>query len=95
MTDSEVAEFLSLGVNMYLACLTPEGYPYATVCWHEWRDGYFAPFSSVDRFVLTLFPLAGWLASRLAPRPFALWIAVSSALMVGAAAVHLSGGWVG
>jgi len=41
MTDSEVAEFLSLGVNMYLACVTPEGYPYATVCWHEWRDGYF------------------------------------------------------
>ncbi len=61
----------------------------------EWRDGYFAPFSSVDRFVLALFPLAGWAASRLAPRQFAGWITVSSALMTGAAAVHLSGGWVG
>jgi nitroimidazol reductase NimA-like FMN-containing flavoprotein (pyridoxamine 5'-phosphate oxidase superfamily) len=41
MTTEEVDEFLGLGVNMYLACLTEKGEPYITVCWHEWRDGYF------------------------------------------------------
>jgi Gpi18-like mannosyltransferase len=65
------------------------------LCTPEWRDAYFAPFSSVDRFVLALFPLAGWAAGRLAPRPFTVWLLLSSALMTGAAAVHLSGGWVG
>ena len=81
--------------------LTPQvavyvaGFWVLVLCTPEWRDGYFAPFSSVDRFVLALFPLAGWVAGRLAPRPFAVWVAVSGALMTGAAAVHLSGGWVG
>jgi len=41
MTTEEVEEFLGLGINMYLACLTPDGDPYITVTWHEWRDGYF------------------------------------------------------
>ena len=41
MTPEEVEEFLSLGVNMYLACLKEDGSPYITVCWHEWRDGSF------------------------------------------------------
>jgi len=41
MTPDEVESLLELGVNMYLACLTPDGSPYITVCWHEWRDGYF------------------------------------------------------
>jgi hypothetical protein len=41
MIASEVEEFLSLGVNMYLACLIPDGHPYITVCWHEWNEGYF------------------------------------------------------
>jgi len=41
MTPEEVEEFLELGVNMYLACLKPDGAPYITVCWHEWRDGVF------------------------------------------------------
>lgn len=41
MTADEMEEFLELGVNMYLACLKPDGSPYVTVCWHEWRDGYF------------------------------------------------------
>src|SRR3989454_7242410 len=41
MTQAEVEDFLNLGVNMYLACLTPDGSPYITVCWHEWRDGNF------------------------------------------------------
>ena len=30
MTPEEVDEFLDLGVNMYLACLTPDGSPYIT-----------------------------------------------------------------
>jgi len=41
MTSEEMEEFLKLGVNMYLACLRTDGTPYITVCWHEWRDGYF------------------------------------------------------
>src|SRR5262249_26151619 len=41
MTREEMEDFLKLGVNMYLACLAPEGDPYITVCWHEWRDGHF------------------------------------------------------
>jgi Mannosyltransferase (PIG-V) len=65
------------------------------LCTPEWRDGYFAPFSSVDRFVLVLFPLAGWVAARIAPHYLKIWLIASSTLMTGAAAVHLSGGWVG
>jgi nitroimidazol reductase NimA-like FMN-containing flavoprotein (pyridoxamine 5'-phosphate oxidase superfamily) len=41
MKPEEIEEFLGLGVNMYLACLSPDGSPYITVCWHEWKDGYF------------------------------------------------------
>ena len=41
MTDAQRDEFLALGVNMYLACVKPDGRPYVTVCWHEWRDGSF------------------------------------------------------
>jgi Gpi18-like mannosyltransferase len=65
------------------------------LCTPEWRDGYFAPFSSVDRFVLALFPLAGWVASRLSSDRLKAWLVLSGALMTGAAAVHLSGGWIG
>jgi hypothetical protein len=65
------------------------------LCTPEWRDGYFAPFSSVDRFIVVLFPLAGWIASRVAPHRLNVWLVISSALMTGAAAVHLSRGWIG
>jgi Pyridoxamine 5'-phosphate oxidase len=41
MTPEEVEEFLGGDINMYLACLAPDGSPYITVCWHEWRDGAF------------------------------------------------------
>lgn len=41
MTDDEKEEFLRQGINMYLSCLKPDGNPYITVCWHEWRDGTF------------------------------------------------------
>lgn len=81
---------LSPPVVMYCA-----GFWAIVLCTPEWRDGYFAPFSSVDRFVLALFPLAGWVASRLSPGQFKIWLVISGALMTGAAAVHLSGGWIG
>jgi hypothetical protein len=41
MTETQRDEFLSLGINMYLACLEPGGRPYVAVCWHEWHDGCF------------------------------------------------------
>src|SRR4030088_82727 len=41
MTPEEVEAFLGGNINMYLACIAPDGDPYITVCWHEWRDGYF------------------------------------------------------
>lgn len=61
----------------------------------EWMDGYYAPFSSMDRFVLALFPLAGWAASRLSTRSLRRTLLTFGALMVGAAGVFLAGGWVG
>ena len=41
MTPGEMEEFLERGLTMHLACLTPDGLPYVTICWHEWRDGAF------------------------------------------------------
>jgi nitroimidazol reductase NimA-like FMN-containing flavoprotein (pyridoxamine 5'-phosphate oxidase superfamily) len=41
MTEDERDGFLERGVNMVLACLKPDGSPYVTICWHEWRDGAF------------------------------------------------------
>lgn len=41
MTPEQVDAFLAEGRNMYLACLKPDGWPYVTICWHEWRDGSF------------------------------------------------------
>lgn len=61
----------------------------------EWMDGYYAPFSSMDRFILTLFPLAGWAAWHLHGHRFRVVLAVSTILMIGAASLHLAGGWVG
>ena len=41
MSEAEIDEFLARGVNMFLACVKPDGSPYITICWHEWRDGAF------------------------------------------------------
>ena len=41
MTEEEMEQFLERGVNMMLACLKPDGSPYITICWQEWRDGSF------------------------------------------------------
>jgi nitroimidazol reductase NimA-like FMN-containing flavoprotein (pyridoxamine 5'-phosphate oxidase superfamily) len=41
MTTEETDEFLERGLSMHLACLRPDGSPYVTITWHEWRDGAF------------------------------------------------------
>jgi Pyridoxamine 5'-phosphate oxidase len=41
MTGGEREAFLERGVPMRVACLLPGGWPYITVCWHDWHDGYF------------------------------------------------------
>jgi hypothetical protein len=41
MSAEERDTFLSEGRVMHLACMTPDGVPYITVCWHDWHDGYF------------------------------------------------------
>ena len=41
LTEEEMERFLEGGINMVLACLKPDGSPYVTICWQEWRDGHF------------------------------------------------------
>jgi hypothetical protein len=71
------------------------GFWLLTLLTPQWLDGYYAPFGSVDRFVLALFPLAGWAAKRLNRRRLPLVIAVSSAGMAVMSALHVSGVWLG
>lgn len=61
----------------------------------EWRDTYHAPFSSVDRFVLTLFPVFAWAAERTPSRLFRRLAIVSTATMLAMTCTYLAGGWVG
>jgi|SRR5579884_2495417 len=61
----------------------------------EWLNGYYAPFSSMDRLVLALFPLSGWVVDRLPLPHYRGLVAGFALLMMGTTAVHLSGGWVG
>jgi hypothetical protein len=61
----------------------------------EWRDGYHAPFSSVDRFVLTLFPVFAWAAERTPSRLIPRLGVISTAAMIAMTCMYLSGGWVG
>jgi hypothetical protein len=61
----------------------------------EWRDGYHAPFSSVDRFVLTLFPVFAWAAERTPSRLIPRLAVISTAAMIAMTCMYLSGGWVG
>jgi Gpi18-like mannosyltransferase len=65
------------------------------LCTPEWRDGYYAPFSSMDRFVLELFPLAPWIAIHLSESRLQRLQFVLGGLLAGATAWHLAGGWVG
>jgi hypothetical protein len=61
----------------------------------QWLDGYYAPFGSVDRFVLALFPLAGWAAKRLSGRRLKPVMALSIAGLVVMSTLHVSGVWLG
>ncbi len=61
----------------------------------EWLDGNFAPFSSMDRFILALFPLAGWAAARIPAHRFRVTLGAFGLLMLVSTGVHLAGGWVG
>lgn len=87
-----IAAWRSLTPTVAVYCA---GFWAVILCTPEWRDGYFAPFSSVDRFILVLFPLGPWVAARLEGKPYRAWLIFSGALMGLAAAVHLSGGWIG
>jgi hypothetical protein len=41
MSPEEREAFLAKGKVMRVACLTPDGSPHITVCWHDWHGGYF------------------------------------------------------
>jgi hypothetical protein len=61
----------------------------------QWLDAYYAPFGSVDRFVLVLFPLTGWAARRFPARRLHPVMLVSAFGMALMSALHVSGVWVG
>lgn len=82
--------YLSSAERMYCA-----GFWALVLTSPEWLNHYYAPFSSMDRFVLALFPLFGWLAGRIPHHRFGAVLAANAAFMLGAATVHLTGGWVG
>ncbi len=82
--------YLSSAERMYCA-----GFWALVLTSPEWMDHYYAPFSSMDRFVLALFPLFAWLAGRIPHHRFSAFLAANAAIMLGAATVHLAGGWVG
>ncbi|MGH2442273.1 MAG: mannosyltransferase family protein [Chloroflexota bacterium] len=81
---------LSRDVRVYVA-----GFWLLALCSTAWLNAYYAPFSSMDRFVLALFPLAGWAATRLHDSAFHRVLVASGALLAVAIAVQLGGGWVG
>ncbi|MGI8968515.1 MAG: mannosyltransferase family protein [Chloroflexota bacterium] len=58
-------------------------------------DDAYAPFGSVDRFLITLVPAVIWLATKSSGRGFRPLLALSSLLLAGATGVQLAGGWVG
>lgn len=61
----------------------------------EYLDDYLAPLSSIDRFVLALFPLAIWAGKRITGRWERPVIVAFALLLAGSTAVHIGGGWVG
>lgn len=87
-----VMAWRSLDTGMKLYCA---GFWLIVLINPEWRDGYYAPFSSVDRFVLALFPLAIWAAASLSQRRFRAILMASVVTLVSTATVHALGGWVG
>lgn len=104
-----IEDLLQLGATVCFLTLTIKAWPHLDVAMRlycagfwllvlispEWLDRYYAPFNSMDRFILVLFPLAGWAATRISGRMIRPLISAFTLAMLSAAAVHLSGGWVG
>jgi Gpi18-like mannosyltransferase len=65
------------------------------LCTPEWLNGYYAPFSSMDRFVLELFPLAPWVVTRLGDTGLVRLFVLLGTCLIAATTWHLAGGWVG
>jgi len=61
----------------------------------EWLDGYYAPLSSMTRFVLVLFPVYMWAAHRLDTRSYRTLLIMCATGSVACTCVYLAGGWVG
>lgn len=81
---------LDLAERLYLL-----GFWALVLCTPEWRDDYYAPFSSLDRFVLVLFPLAWWAAIRLPERATRLVLGTQAAALAIVTAAFLSAAWIG
>lgn len=92
--------FLTLTVSAWRTLHWPQrlyalGFWALVLSMPEWRDDYFAPFSSVDRFVLVLFPLAWWVAARLSVQRWR-WLLWGEAVgLAGGSAAFLAGTWIG
>src|SRR5947209_5879894 len=71
------------------------GFWLLVLCTPEWLDNYPVPFSSVDRFVIVLFPLAAWAAMKLEGCSMRVAAIASGAMMAVLGGIHLSGGWIG
>jgi hypothetical protein len=71
------------------------GFWLLVLCSTAWHEGYYAPFVSMDRFVFVLFPLAGWAGWWMRGWVYRGFLAISGTVMMSAAIVHLTGGWVG
>ncbi|GAC1467969.1 MAG: hypothetical protein PVSMB7_15250 [Chloroflexota bacterium] len=94
------ALFLALTVAAWKSLGRPEAV-YCGCFWllvltsPEWLDNFYAPFMSMNRFVLALFPLLGWIAARANPQLFRRTLHLSALSMSVLAALHVAGGWVG
>lgn len=100
---------LQVGVTVGFIGLTVKAWPelhagaraYCLAFWvlslssPEWLDGYYAPLSSMTRFVLVLFPLYMWAAHRLDTRSYRRLLIVCASGSVACTCVYLTGGWVG
>lgn len=104
-----IENLLQLTVTIVFLALTLKAWPtlgtamrlYSAGFWllvllmPEWRDGFYAPFMSMDRFVLALFPIAGWAATEIKGRPLRLVIVGFSLVLAFATGFDLAGGWIG
>ncbi len=71
------------------------GFWLLVLCSPEWQDAYAAPFSSMDRFVLALFPLAGWAAATLDRKVLYRVLCVFGIGFLATSITYLCGSWIG